>query len=419
MLRPQLRQQLKQNIGHLVRKDPVFSLLPGGGGIIGGAHTRAGTAGYMDSNGVWRYAATDELRYDYLYGGGLPGYLIERANTNEILHNCDLSNVAWVAGNATKGSNVAACPDGTTDMDSIIEDSSAGVQHYVEQTVSYASAKLLYCDSFFVRPKGRTACRIIINKGSPSGVFFDLTGAGAVGDTIGGAVANIQRLADTDVYHCTIIWGNAATGSAALRIGGATGTSIGDETYDGAGTTAIEVWGAQHEAGLFSSMIKTTTAPVTRGADAVKIDYTAENFPDINTFNVAMDFILLEWVGYPYTVGSVYETFPVGANVDAHLVYWTTTNLNFYTADGLGAGVATLFGFPSTNYNSRWEFNAKHLNAWMNLAGSVNGSANAASAFAGTGTNLMVNRPDYAVVGSSRFPCSIKVLSFSLVPELI
>jgi hypothetical protein len=398
--------------------ETVFGLLPGGGGIIGGAHTRAGTGGYCDANGVWRYAATDELRYDYLYGGA-PGYLIERANTNNILHNCDLSNAVWVAGNATKGSNVAACPDGTTDMDSIIEDATVGVEHYVEQTVSYAAAKLLYCDSFFVRPKGRTACRIVINKGSPAGAFFDLTGDGAVGNTIGGGVGLIQRLGNTDVYLCTIIWGNAATGSSTLRIGGATGTTIGDEVYDGAGTTAIEVWGAQHQAGFVSSMIKTTTVPVTLGADAIKMDYTAENFPEINTLNVAMDCLLLEWVGYPYTVGSFWETFPVGANPDAHLIYWTSTTLNFYTADAAGAGVATLFGFPAVNYYSRWSYNAKHLYAWMSLAGSVNGSSSAASAYAGPGTNLMTNRPSYTVIGSSRFPCSIKVTSFSLGAELI
>jgi hypothetical protein len=67
--------------------------------------TRASDAWYLDSDGLWKVAVTDQPRFDYNYKTpGAPvnrGLIIENAATNLCLWSRDLTNAAWVKTSVT------------------------------------------------------------------------------------------------------------------------------------------------------------------------------------------------------------------------------------------------------------------------------------------------------------------------------
>ena len=411
-LRPQILQQLHEMPAHLLTGDRVdFAVGAGNNGLADGfTFTRAGAAGCFGADGVWYDKGVDELRMDFVYGGE-SGYLIERGSTNNILHNCDISNVAWVVAQATKGNNVGQSPDLANEMDSVIEDNTPASRHYVEQAINYAAANALYSASVVLQASNRDYACIRIPALNVR-CYFDLVN-GTVGDEIA-CFGRIHKVPGTTYYVAQVLVPVGATAASTLQIMGATGATNGDEVYDGAGTESIRWWGAQWEIGAPSSMIRTVAAPVARPQDLLKVSWDTARL-DRNDINFAIRLLLLEVPSLPFAVGSVLETVPNGGDLDSHLIYWDTSKFVYLVSDGAGGVVSTsMTPVSPPAFGTKHEMFASHVYGGMSFTGRINGEVKAATVPAGAGSNILTHDPNRITIGSTRFPCSFKCTSLEI-----
>ena len=373
----------------------------------GGVFTRASAAGYWDG-ALWRDVGIDIPRFDHLYAG-VSGWLYEKGNTNTLLHNCDQSNVAWVSINSTKGNNVDTGPDGAVEMDSIIEDATAGVIHGVEQAVAVVAASV-YSFNVFLKADGRDY--VCLKLGSTTQkTYAHLSGDGAI-TLDAGAVGEIHRLGDTDIYWMNMLFVSPATGADTVQILSSTDGTAGSEVHAGDSAQAIKWWGAQFEANTPSSMIRTTTLPVARAQDLMTYDYLAADWRSVNDISVACEFVLLDLPGLP-SLGSVIQTFPTGPATDNFIVYWDSTRIVMFVTDAANNVYAyALAPAVAPTYGSRCNFKADHVGAVnASLAGSWNEVSTIGTVPGGAGSNIMTNDPDYITIGSASLPSSIKICS--------
>jgi hypothetical protein len=212
------------------------------------------------------------------------GLLIEEARTNLLTYSAEFDNAIWGKSNATVAANVTASPDGTTNADTITEDSATST-HGVSQ-ISGSTATGAFSFSVFVKANGRSGVNLFLRNGGGGNIaeaFFNLSAATA---TVSGmllqtgwsaASAAIQVLAN-GWYRCVI----SATADGTLtqaktgfiRLNNGTGSN---PSYAGNGTSGIFAWGADLEAGAFAtSYIPTVASTVSRSADVATM--TGTNF---------------------------------------------------------------------------------------------------------------------------------------------
>jgi hypothetical protein len=256
--------------------------------------SRTSIATYYNNAGVLQTAASGVGRtsaFEYDSNGVLwpLGLLAENASTNLLLRSEVFDNASWAKTNVTAVANGAIAPDGTMSMDLLRATATVG-NHTATQTVA-ATASTTYTASVFIKAGGYTWGRIRI--ADSVGFLRD-----AVIDLTNGAVFNPSTLTSVEnvgngIYRVSIVVTTAAA---------ATNLSMGVWVYDntrassfaGDGVSGIYAWGAQIEAGSFStSYIPTTTAAVTRAGDVtasvvgVRADETTSLALDTAWFNAA------------------------------------------------------------------------------------------------------------------------------------
>jgi hypothetical protein len=200
------------------------------------------------------------------------GLLIEQSSTNLCLYSSDYTQSNWVKTNATVMANADISPDGTQNMQKLVE-STANAQHYMTQTITVTTSTT-YTYSIYAKSAGRTGLWLYASGfGTPvPQVYFDLS-AGTFAIQAGSPTCTITPVGN-GVYRCTI------TGTTV-------GTSLNVEThilgagnagsYTGDGFSGLYLWGAQLEALAFpTSYIPTTSAQVTRASDNASM--TGTNF---------------------------------------------------------------------------------------------------------------------------------------------
>lgn len=231
---------------------------------------RSSTATFVGSNGSIQVAAVDSPRLDYDPATLVPkGLLIEEQRTNLLTYSEQFDNAAWGKINSSISINAIVSPDGTTNADKLIENTTSGT-HDVRRTVT-ASASTAYTQTIFVKAGERTKGQIqMFGNSGGSTVVFDLSaGTSTATGSYGG-----WSSASTTITNCGNGWykiTNTATtnaGLTALVYACLLTDAAGSGVYTGDDTSGFYIWGAQVEAGAFAtSYIPTVASQVTRTAD--------------------------------------------------------------------------------------------------------------------------------------------------------
>jgi hypothetical protein len=249
-------------------------------------HTRASSGTYVGSDGVLRTAATDVPRFDHNpQTGESLGLLVEEQRTNLLLRSEEFNNVSWINNESTDNANVTAAPNGATEADELIENSTSNL-HYLYQIITKAASSITYAFSVYVKraTSGTRNVMVALTDGTTGGygVIFDpddgsiVSASVAIGSTAGWTLATPSP----GVLHANgwwrfsvVITSNTSTriDSVVYLINGTTLSYLGDNASN------IYLWGAQLESGAFpTSYIPTVASTVTRAADVAQI--TGSNF---------------------------------------------------------------------------------------------------------------------------------------------
>ena len=218
------------------------------------------------------------------------GLLMEQGSTNMMCYSAAMTGSAsgtnWTIANASMVAATNVAPDGTLTANSLIGASGVNNQHYT--TLVTGAAIGTYTFSVYAKANQYSKIFIYMDDNGSSGNSISyscnlLTGAvtaiKAAGSHWSNASATMTPVGN-GWYRCAITGTDTYTG-----VGGRVGVDLGT-TYDiygipssflGDGYSGVYLWGAQLEACPFAtSYIPTTTAAVTRGADAAAI--TGTNF---------------------------------------------------------------------------------------------------------------------------------------------
>ena len=207
----------------------------------------------------------------------LKGALFEAARTNSCLQSEDLGTT-WSTTRASTTVNDATSPDGTLTADKIVENSQAGVSHFMRQDISVTSGQKVVL-SVFVKADERTEFLLETTgpaaPASPCNCWFDLN-AGTQGTLGANADAAGIEDAGNGWYRCWLVFTAVATDTFGFLL--VLGSGSETVTYNGDGVSGAHFWGMQVEENVPypSSYIKTTTASVTRAADDIRFDNTSE-----------------------------------------------------------------------------------------------------------------------------------------------
>ena len=205
------------------------------------------------------------------------GLLVEEQRTNLLLRSEEFDNASWnsAAGARTITPNSVAAPDGLLTADTFAADGTTNA-HFVSQSLTLSAVPYAY--SVFAKAGTNNFLQLrTFNAFGGMWANFDLaTGVvGTVGFVSGAAPTSSIQAYPNGWYRCTMLFTPTATTSsvAAYIVNSA---SAGGSLANSLSTT-LYLWGAQLEAGSFStSYIPTVAATVTRAADVASI--TGSNF---------------------------------------------------------------------------------------------------------------------------------------------
>lgn len=312
--------------------------------------TRTTTATYMGKNGLLKTAAVNEARYGYDPDSSAPlGYIYESSRTNILLQSNVFSNASWTKTDCTIVANAGTSIDGTNGATKIMETSNTAGQPRIVQLRSFTTGLVYNMSGWFKAGTRNYVALYMVGSGIFSATtiaYFDILN-GTITSTGAGTTAKIEKYPN-GWYRCSITATCIGTGNANVRYNlSADGTTL---AYNGDGSSYILAERLQVEQGPHaSSYIDTTTAQVTRGADAatfplsivpfdpacffMEIAGTMFGFSSANVIPVSID------DGSSFSNG-VYLTFS-NAGVPSIAVYAATVyqgfnSLGTYSNSGIG-----------------------------------------------------------------------------------
>lgn len=201
------------------------------------------------------------------------GLAVEASQTNTVFNSLDMSNVYWTKTACTV--SAATGPSGVSNAWNIIEDGTTNT-HDVSTTasVSHTAAGIIYV---WAKAGTRGWATIQLNNaGNASNVYFDLSGAGAVGSN--NVLAGSSTITSGNIlllgngwYRCGIV-PVSTFGTAQLYMGFASGN--GGRSYTGVNTNIAGIyWNPQCRATNIpnDSAIDTTATSATRTAENITV----------------------------------------------------------------------------------------------------------------------------------------------------
>ncbi len=209
---------------------------------------------------------TNLPRLDY-FGSTCPQLLMEPTRTNLAVYSMAIA-AAYSPTGVSLTDNVTTSPDGYTNADVMIEDSSNNV-HRISRTVSFVSGTTYAFSTFAKIGTGSRRLQLgflAAAFGSNHAVNFNLQ-TGLVTPSSSGVTGKIENYGN-GWYRCTIV----ATATVTTNSNHQTFLRNSDvpstATYTGDGTSSMFIWGQQVEAGAYAtSFIPTFVATVTRNQD--------------------------------------------------------------------------------------------------------------------------------------------------------
>jgi hypothetical protein len=278
-----------------------------------GSFTRASTGTYFDSTGLLKIAGVNEARPNHdLSTGEFQGILFEDATTNLILQSETLNVSPWTLGGMgpTLSANYSIAPDGTMTADKLVEGSSNGF-YYINAGAAGVIGNLETL-SIFAKASGRSTLSIYLGSDN---AFYNL-----VLGTTSGAGARMEYVKN-GWYRCYLTRTRATNTSNSFYCAEGTNVFI----TGGGPTVGLELWGAQLESGEGSSYVgKTTTAPVSRAADAILgsgLLYT--NLVNANAdWSSATTYALGQSVSYGFSTYTSLQNSNTNQNPETATAYW-------------------------------------------------------------------------------------------------
>ena len=262
------------------------------------AFTRASAATRVNSAGLVVSAAINEARIDYNPTTlACSGLLLEEARTNLCIHSENLSAANWGKSNVAVTSDTSVAPNGLSTADVVAETAVSGFHLVSTPSMTPASGTAYSISVFLKKGPGATAPDWIIlgtsNQFPAFVVAFNVL-TGQFGNVVGGASATYKAVQYANGWWRVSIVitasGSSVTPPLTIYFSNNTNTASAP-SYLGNTTSNVLIWGAQVEVGAFpTSYIPTTTASVTRGADALEI--TGANFS--NFWNQSEGTLVLE-----------------------------------------------------------------------------------------------------------------------------
>jgi hypothetical protein len=254
------------------------------GGLVLGASgdfnvTRATTATRVNASGLIESVASGVPRLDYFASGGVvgcPALLVEPSAQNIMAQSETLSvSGNWSRTNVLVSGGVIASPNGLA-SGTLIVATSGNTQHSINRQASSVTSGAVVTVSCFFKAHGTNNFAQLVIGGfefSPASPFanFNLSGNGAI--TTGTYSSAFIQNYGNGWYRCGLTTTAAANGSPTCLINPilASGTAR-DTTFQGDGVNGVYAWGFQVETGpVATSYIPTTTAAVTRNADAINV----------------------------------------------------------------------------------------------------------------------------------------------------
>lgn len=318
------------------------------------------------SAGVWS---------DYFADGSLIpiatrlGYLSEGSRANLILQSETLQTT-WTPTRASVSTNTTTAPDANVTADSLIEDTTVGSNsHFIKQTITKAASAIAYTMSVYAKSNGRRYILYAEDGTDTNGAFvtFDLAG-GQIGTAAVGVGTPFTSLSATMTalpngwYRCTLSFTTNTTTSLVFHNGldNGTGTGASSPTYHGDGTSGVYLWGAQLEQASFASTyIATTTAAVTRAADAL-------TYPSAGIVSNTTGSAYAEWQIPKLTVGN-HNILGAASQQRQFLHIVDTSTVQFYDGTNVNQWAVSAFS-DAVVYRSAASWSGTTCSAYVNGA---------------------------------------------------
>jgi hypothetical protein len=322
------------------------------------AYTATTTAPITNYVPVLLTAAAGVARFEHnpTTGESL-GLEIEEQRTNLLTYSEDFSNAAWTKQESTINANITISPNGTLTADSLIPSTNSVTNHRMQVTSSAVSGS--NATSLYAKAAGYGFLKIRLGSFYAN---FNLN-SGVVAST--NAVSTISSVGN-GWYRCTLISTAAGSDTAYFYVSAVDTAGLDNTAFAGDGFSGLFIWGAQLEAGGFStSYVPTVASQVTRSADSASM--TGANLT--SWYRADEGTLYSEAATRSVSVAGVAAGFSDGTQANEILLYTFTTTL--YQLVNLNSSVQSNISIAGTVSGTNWKGITSY--AVNNFAMSLNG----------------------------------------------